>query len=75
MILSHFSVFRTRRNLPGGRVDEDVDGFRERGPALNVVVADKTEDAALGEDVVSSSIEPSRKRKMTRDVTRSPCTI
>lgn len=50
MILSHFSVFRTRGNLPGGRVDEDVHRFRERGAALNVVVANKTEDPALGED-------------------------
>ena len=50
MILSHFSVFRTPGNLPGGRVDEDVDRFPKRGAALNVVVADRTEDPALGED-------------------------
>ena len=50
MILSQLSVLATRRNLPAGRVDKYVNGLRERAPALNVMVAYKTEDAGLGED-------------------------
>ena len=50
MILPQLSVLRARRNLPGERVDEYVDGLRERGSALDVMVANKTEHAALGED-------------------------
>ena len=70
-----FSVFRLRGSLPGHGVDEDVRGFGEGGAALNVVVADETEGTVLGENRGASSIEPSRKRKMTLEVTRSPWTI
>ena len=50
VVFSDFSVFGVRSNLPGDRVDEDVDRLGEGRPALNMVVADQAEDSALGED-------------------------
>jgi hypothetical protein len=42
---------------------------------LDMVVADQAEDSALREDCDFVVKEPSRKRKTTRDVTRSPWMI
>jgi hypothetical protein len=49
VILPDFAVLATRRNLPRNRVDEHVRRLRERGAALNIVVANETEYTPLGE--------------------------
>jgi hypothetical protein len=49
VILPDLAVFGAGGYLPGHRIDKDVAGQGEGGPTLNVVIADKTEYAALGE--------------------------
>ncbi len=56
-------VLITNRDLAGRGVDENIRRMREARPFLNVVVADESKDAMLRKTVVSSSTEPSLKRK------------
>ena len=60
MVFSDCSVLRVRGNLPGDRVDEDINRFWERRSALNMVVADQAEDSSLrkyGRVVVDRTIK------------------
>ena len=47
MFLHYLSVFIVVGNLPAQRIDENVNRFGERGAALNMMVADQAEEAAL----------------------------
>jgi hypothetical protein len=50
VFLRNFAVFAAIGNLPGQRVDANVNGLGEGWTPLNVMVADQTECASLGED-------------------------
>ena len=50
MVLRDSSFFGVRGYLAAHCVDENVDGFGERRPALNMVVADQAEESALGKN-------------------------
>ena len=50
VVFADFSVFGVRGNLPGDRVNEDVNRFGEGRPTLNMVVADQAKDSALRKD-------------------------
>ena len=50
MVLGGLAVFIARGDLAGGGVDEPIERLRKGGTALDVMVADQPEDAALGED-------------------------
>ena len=70
VVVPDSSLWGTRGNLPSQRVNENVDRLGKGRTALNVVVADETEDAMLGKDrrlVINGAIaEPEHEAEVTR---------